>query len=642
MLTQNDLIKPVLKVPFPSTPEIWTCPKTGIKVPKRPQDNLAWRLKLLKNAEKDVGLQKDLMAACTESTLFWVNAFVWTYHDKDINPLTFKEEPAKLAHNPFITWEIQDELFAALEFAILNGEDILVDKCRQMGASWCCVIIFNKFFLFRENSHFMEFSRIEDYVDKAGEPKSLFWKHDYVNRWLPEWMCPPGVQWGGKNRRKLRIDNILNGSMIIGESTTGEAGSGATAMALLLDEFAKVKDGGAMASATADVAPCRIVNSTPAGPGTAYSKWKHGGKIKVFIMPFWEHPLKGKDRRVIQDEITGKYDIMSPYREHEETRRTKKQVAQEMLRQDIESGGPFFDLTSIEKHIARFGKNPLSHWDIRFRKNTSNDGIKKIVKTRDIKTVSYKKTNKGPLSLWTHLIEDRPDQSKTYRFGIDLGKGQGASPSVISIKCIETNTKIGEWWDRNTPPYEMARIAVALAIWVGGRNPHRLPVMKWEMNGPGWDFGRLIVNIFGYPYYYRQKTEGEISERSTRKYGWHASSKSKYNLLSLYDRLLAQGGYINPSVSALEEMKLYVEGDNQKIYPTELVDADESELRTHGDRVIADALTLNERDCDRRTAKKKVAPRGSFGYRQEMALRKKKLLKTKRGRTFNFSDVSLY
>ena len=397
MIVQNNSIKPILKTPFPDVPRIWTCPKTGIKVPKWPMENLEWRLELLKRAEKDVGLQKDMMAACAESTLFWVNAFVFTYHDKDIDPMTYKEGPAIQAHNPFVTWDIQDELFAELENAILTGNDLLVDKCRQMGASWCCVIIFDKFFLFRPNSHFMEFSRIEDYVDKAGEPKSLFWKHDYVHKWLPEWMCPPGVQWGGKNRRKLRIDNILNGGMIIGESTTGEAGSGATAMALLLDEFAKVKDGRAMASATADVAPCRIVNSTPAGPGTEYSKWKHGGKIKVFIMPFHEHPLKGKGRRVIQDTITGKYDITSPYREHEETRRTRKQIAQEMLRQDIESGGPFFDLSSVEKHIALFGREPLSRWDIKFKKNISNDEIKKIIKLRDLKQVECKKAREGRL-----------------------------------------------------------------------------------------------------------------------------------------------------------------------------------------------------------------------------------------------------
>ncbi len=632
---------PVLSEPFPNIPETWKDPKTGIIVPKKPAANILWREKLLRKAENDVGLQKDLMAACIESTLFWINTFVWTFHAKEVDELTFKEVPAKYAHNPMITWEIQDELIATLELAILTGEDILITKSRQMGASWICIIVFDKLFLFRPDSILMEFSRVEDYVDKAGEPKSLFWKHDYIHGWLPDWMCPPGIV-GKKasNRRKLRIDNILNGSKITGESTTEFAASGANALALLLDEFSKVKNGTAIRSATADVAPCRIVNSTGFGAGTEYGKWKKSGKIKVFVLPYWEHPVKGAHRYVYEDKATGKYEIRSPWFDYEDNRRTKREMAQEVLMQDIESGNTFFNIENIDKHIVKYGKKPLSKWDINLKAEIPNSKIPNLIRQRDKKCFTIKKNNFGKLSIWTKLIDGRPDQTKTYVFGIDLSKGQGASASVVSIKCKQTGQKIGEWYDNNTPPYEMARVIVALALWCGGRNPHRLPSLKWEMNGPGWDFGRLIVKKFYYPYYYRQKTSGEINTKDTKKYGWHSSTNSKYALMSLYNRILAHGGYCNPCIEALEEAKLYVEFEGNRILPASLIgNKEDINSKAHGDRVIADALTLDEKDLKVPLTKRGKAPKRSFGHRYEefMKKKKKKSFKCSFQKQYNFS-----
>ena len=82
---------PKLSTPFPSNRKIWVCPKTGIKVPKRHEDHLAWREKMLKRAENDTIMQNDLLAACKESLLVWVNLFVWTRHEDRIDPETGKE-----------------------------------------------------------------------------------------------------------------------------------------------------------------------------------------------------------------------------------------------------------------------------------------------------------------------------------------------------------------------------------------------------------------------------------------------------------------------------------------------------------------------------------------------------------------------
>jgi len=250
-----DSMKPVLTTPFPSERRYWTCPKTGLVVPKHVDENIEWRGNLLKNAENDPILQRDLMAASNESLLFWINAFAWTTHQFDTDPETGERMDAERPHSPFITWEIQDDLCDAFEDHLHRSKDILVDKSRNMGASWLCVDFMHWLWLFdSDNAQLLEMSRTEDYVDKPGNMKALFQKHDYVNGWLPDWMMPPDVFSGQKNRTKMHMKNVINGNCIDGESTTIHAGSGDRRKVVLLDEFAKVEKGSLMRSATRDVA----------------------------------------------------------------------------------------------------------------------------------------------------------------------------------------------------------------------------------------------------------------------------------------------------------------------------------------------------------------------------------------------------
>ncbi|HDY86801.1 MAG TPA: hypothetical protein ENH82_01655 [bacterium] len=625
-LTAIEELKPSLSEPFPNVPQHWKCSKTGILIPKFPDENIRWREKMLTNAEHDPILQMDLLAASKESQLLWINLFAWTYHQFDVDPETGKKTEAKNPHMPFITWEIQDELCDAFEQHLKDGKSILIDKCRDMGASWICVNFMHWLWLFRSDSQLLEMSRTESYVDQTGNMKALFQKHDYINGWLPEWMLPSGVLFGQKNRTKMHMGNITNGSVIDGESTTEHAGSGDRRLVVLLDEFAKVEKGSLMRSATTDVALMRIINSTPAGPGTEYSRWKNGGQIRVFVLSFYEHPEKGKGRYIRKKEDGG-FEIRSPWFDGQEKIRTKKEIAREILHQDIESGDVFFTLSNVDKHIQCFAKECRDRYHIHFKKNTPNDRVNTLIRKRDAGSIVVTRGKKGPLEVWTKLIMGRPDQSKTYIFGIDLGKGQGASESVVSIKCKETGEKIAQWADANTPPYDMARIVTALAIWCGGRKPKKLPFLKWENNGPGWDFGKIIVREFKYPYFYRKVKPGKVVDKKTDSYGFHTDRQSKFELLSLYDRILAHGGYINRSKRGLEQMKLYIYYSDGGIGPACLIEENASARKCHGDIVIADALTLDDKELGKIKHEGSKPPHNSCGYRRDQVMKKKKGLR---------------
>jgi len=323
-------LKPQLKEPFPDVSRYWICPKTGLLVPKYELENIEYRENLLKEAESDLILRQDLLTASKQSLLFWVNTFMWTYHQFDVDPETGERTEAKQPHNPFITWEIQDELLNTFEHCLKVGEDILIDKCRDMGASWICVLFLHWLWLFKPDSQLLEMSRTQDYVDQTGNMKALFQKHDYINAWLPGWMVPPGIRSGDKYRTKMHMLNMLNNSCIDGESTTEHAASGDRRLVTLLDEFAKVEHGQLMRSATRDASYIRIINSTPAGAGTEYSRWKHDGTIKVFVLPFEEHPEKGKGRYVHQKE-DGSYEIRSALFDIESKVRSPQELSREVL-----------------------------------------------------------------------------------------------------------------------------------------------------------------------------------------------------------------------------------------------------------------------------------------------------------------------
>ena len=358
--------RPKLYEPFPEDLPIWECPENGMQIPNTVIANRKYRERLIKRAENDTIMQNDMLAASAQNPILWIDTFVWTYHQFDIDE-DGKSRPSKQPWCPLLLWRVQRDMLQRLDDAFNKGRDVLVDKSRDMGASWCCAAYLHWLWLFRPDTQIREMSRVQDYVDSASS-KSLFWKHDAINRLLPEWMCPPGVlERGTGNRTRLRIHNEINDSTIAGESTTKHAMSGDRCSILLLDEFSKVDNGAEIRTATADVTPCRIVNSTPAGAGTEYSRWKHSGQIEVFPLMFFEHPQKGRGRFVLRDDVTKTYHISSPWLENEKKRRSSKEIAQEILAQDLESGDTFFSLSEIDKHIALFAREPKSHLNVIFK-----------------------------------------------------------------------------------------------------------------------------------------------------------------------------------------------------------------------------------------------------------------------------------
>jgi len=584
--------EPQLEKEFPKQRSLWTDPIIGLTVPKNPSKNLQWRAKLLREAEVDLPLRDVLYTACAKSLLFFVNFAAWTLRVFQVkNGQTIQAEDT---HIPYVTWPIQDDHLLAIERAINVGESLLTDKSRDMGATWDHLVVLAHRLLFKSSEAHLIISRKEDAVDlldgpakdypfgSQSDPGTLFGKVDYILAHLPEWMIP------NFSRKKMHLRNGDNGSRIDGESSNATAGSSDRRKSVFLDEFAKVDEAESIKRSIKDVSACILPCSTPNGPGTVFSKWRMSGSIKVFVLPWWEHPEKGADRTTWQDAL-GRWKIISPWYTQQILERSPKELAIEVDMDHVGSGETFFENIIIEQHKKLFARVPKYRASIKFKKGmTDEDVVRAGIQRQTDKVIC--RTIDGPWRIWTELIDKRPDQTKTYTLAIDISKGQGASNSVISILCNETREKIAEYADANTPPYELAKSVVAATIWCGGT---RRPFVIWENNGdPGFDFGRQLVNVYKYPDIYFDKQVGTTREKVGKRYGWRSSSEKKAIALGILRRAYANGTFINHSEAALNECLMYVYYPGGGVGPADLIKESDSARKTHGDRVIADALLL--------------------------------------------------
>ena len=154
---------------------------------------------------------------CARDPLFWVNSFVWTYDPR-----------LKQSVVPFVTYaSYQDETILAIVDSIESGGDVLIEKSRDMGASWLCLLVFTWYWHFHPEKSFLVASRKEDLVDKTDDPDSLFWKIDFILKWEPSWLAPI------HERTSLHFLNVENDSTIDGASTTSDTARGDTIVVTL-------------------------------------------------------------------------------------------------------------------------------------------------------------------------------------------------------------------------------------------------------------------------------------------------------------------------------------------------------------------------------------------------------------------------
>jgi hypothetical protein len=605
-----------MELPFALTTKWHSHPKCPYYhlVPKDMEGNLRWRRKLLELGSRDPSAARDLWRMCARDILFFVNSFCFTYDPR--------RKPSRI---PFITWAFQDDGIMELQ-ETCGVSNLRVTKSRDMGVSWITLLSIDHPWRFVPGQSFLCGSRKEEYVDKSGDPKTLFWKLDFINNNLPHWLRPRIV------RNKLSIHNEDNGSTIDGESTNKDFARGDSRTRIFLDEFAAVENQREVLAAVYDATDSAVAVSTHQGTATEFFHlpWRtvelhwslhprkarglyritDSGSIDLVDKEYWTEEARAAYKFISERPRNKRYPFRSPWYDAQcEERKHAVLIAQEL---DIDPEGSayqFFDGAALDRHERDYCLLPFEVGDLDYERGTHENG-------------RFAEVAGGPLRLWIKLDgKGRPPRG-SYVCGADISAGTGASNSCLAVVDRQTGEKVAEYVNSRVDPAELASIAVAMCKWFNDA------YLVWEANGPGRIFGGRVIAL-GYGRVFYRKNERSITKKVTEYPGWHSTPDDKTELLGEYRRVLTSGEFVNRSREAIAECRSYVVAQNGvPCHSAALDDSDPTGARhNHGDRVIADALCVRgmKEVSPRKVEEDRNFPAGSFGWRREQRRRERNL-----------------
>lgn len=259
---------------------------------------------------------------------------------------------------PFVLFPKQEEFIDWMHDRWQQREDGLVEKSRDMGVSWLTVAFGAWMMIFRTGTVFGMGSRKEEYVDKIGDPKSLFWKlREFINL-LPQEFQPPG--WDPKLHAPfMKIHNPHNGSFITGEAGDN-IGRGNRTSIYVVDEHAFLEHPDQADAALSQTTNCRIYVSTPNGVGNSFHRKAHDGKTKKFIFDWRDDPRKDdawyEEQKQKLDPIVLAQEVDRSYTASVSNAFIPGEVAQAAARKGPADIMPFGTIM-IGIDVARFGND---------------------------------------------------------------------------------------------------------------------------------------------------------------------------------------------------------------------------------------------------------------------------------------------
>ena len=190
---------------------------------------------------------------------------------------------------PFILFPRQREWIRWTMDRWIEQENGLTEKTRDMGLSWLSVGLASTLCLFHQGVVIGFGSRKEEYVDRIGSPKSLFWKARKFIENVPREFRP---DWDPrKHAPHMRINFPFTDASISGEAGDG-IGRGDRSSLYFVDEAAFLERPELVEASLSQTTNCRIDVSTPHGMANPFAVKRHSGRVKVFTFHWRDDPRK--------------------------------------------------------------------------------------------------------------------------------------------------------------------------------------------------------------------------------------------------------------------------------------------------------------------------------------------------------------
>lgn len=188
---------------------------------------------------------------------------------------------------PFILFPKQVEWIDWVMHMWKSQEKGTTVKSRDMGVSWLSIALGCTISMFNDDVVIGYGSRKEEYVDKLGDPKSMFWKAREFMALIPK-EFRSGFSRDSAPHMRLQFPSTK--SAMIGEAGDN-IGRGNRASIYFVDEFAFIERPKMVDAALSQTTNCRIDVSTPNGPNNPFAERVRIGR-NVFKFHWRDDPRK--------------------------------------------------------------------------------------------------------------------------------------------------------------------------------------------------------------------------------------------------------------------------------------------------------------------------------------------------------------
>jgi hypothetical protein len=187
-------------------------------------------------------------------------------------------------------------------YALIEGQEAgLIEKARDMGATWICCAVSVHLWIYSEGSIGWG-SRKREMVDELGNMSSIFEKIRQIIKRLPRLFWPKGFN-PKVHLSQRRVVNPASGASIIGE-IGDDIGRGGRTMLYFKDESAHYEHPDSIEAALGDNTNVQIDISSVHGIGNVFHRRREAGldwngeveegRTHVFVMDWRDHPAKSQ------------------------------------------------------------------------------------------------------------------------------------------------------------------------------------------------------------------------------------------------------------------------------------------------------------------------------------------------------------
>lgn len=252
------------------------------KAPSAAQSSIARRLVLAEQLVLHPEARRIEMALCAKNELHWFDNWAWTYDPRE-----------RIAHKPFDLFPRQREMVRWFKARLDEHEDGHLEKSRDVGFTWVAGGFALHRWIFKSGFKTTIGSRKGEYVDRIGDPDSIFEKIRMMMRALPTWMLPPGFMYS-KHDNSMLLLNPFNENTIRGEAGE-EMGRGGRSTWYIVDEAAFIERAERVDASTSANTDCRIWASSVNGMDNMFARKRFGGSMRpeqMFRFHYTDDPRK--------------------------------------------------------------------------------------------------------------------------------------------------------------------------------------------------------------------------------------------------------------------------------------------------------------------------------------------------------------